>query len=76
MAHLTDFSFEFFYKIFTEDASRPLLYHGAKKSKMAKNSNQEGWGSCSRQDPPLELSFWSFLTFLYHGIEKIERHLL
>ena len=31
-----------FYKIFTEDASRPLLYHGAKKSKMTKNLNQGG----------------------------------
>ena len=40
MAHLTNFSFELFYKIFTEDASLPLLYHGAKKSKMTKNSNQ------------------------------------
>ena len=28
-----------------------------------------------RQDP-LDLSFWSFLTFLHHGIEKVERHLL
>ena len=42
MAHLTNFSFEFFYKIFTEDASQPLQYHGAKKSKMTKNSNQGG----------------------------------
>ena len=42
MAHLTNFSFELFYKIFTEDASQPLLYHGAKKSKMTKNSNQGG----------------------------------
>ena len=42
MAHLTNFSFEFFYKIFTEDVSQPLLYHGAKKSKMTKNSNQGG----------------------------------
>ena len=25
---------------------------------------------------PLDLSFWSFLTFLHHGIEKIQRHLL
>ena len=41
MAHLTNFSFEFFYKIFTEDASL-LLYHDAKKSKMTKNSNQGG----------------------------------
>ena len=28
-----------------------------------------------RQDP-LDLSFWSFLTFLRHGIEEVERHLL
>ena len=28
------------------------------------------------KDPPLDLSFWSFLTFLHHGIEDIERHLL
>ena len=25
---------------------------------------------------PLDLSFWSFLTFLHHGIEKAEGHLL
>ena len=42
MAHLTNFSFEYFYAIFTEDASLLLLYHGAKKSKMTKNSNQGG----------------------------------
>ena len=42
MAHLTNFSFEFFYEIFTEDASPFFLYHGAKKSKMTKNSNQGG----------------------------------
>ena len=40
MAHLANFSFEFFYEIFTEDASRLLLYDGAKKSKMTKSSNQ------------------------------------
>ena len=28
-----------------------------------------------RQDP-LDLSFWSFLTFLHHGIEDVDRHLL
>ena len=44
MAYLTNFSFEFFYEIFTEDASLLLLYHGAKKSKMTKNSNQGGGG--------------------------------
>ena len=40
VAHLTNFSFEFFYEIFTEDASQLLLYHCAKKSKMTKNPNQ------------------------------------
>ena len=34
--------FEFLYKIFTKDASLFCLYHGAKKSKMTKNSNQGG----------------------------------
>ena len=48
MAHLTNFSFEFFYKIFTEDASLPLLYHGAKKSKMTKNSIKGGGGGILR----------------------------
>ena len=42
VAYLTNFSFEFFYEIFTEDVSEGLLYHGAKKSKMTKNSNQAG----------------------------------
>ena len=31
-----------FYQIFTEDASLLCLYHGAKKSKMTKNSNKGG----------------------------------
>ena len=42
MAHLANFSFEICYEIFTEDASLPLRYYGAKKSKMTKNSNQGG----------------------------------
>ena len=50
MAHLTNFSFEFFYKIFTEDASLRLLYHCAKKSKMTKNSNQGGGGGPALRD--------------------------
>ena len=29
-----------------------------------------------RQDPPPWFEFWSFLTFLHHGIEEIKRHLL
>ena len=47
VVHLTNFSFEFFYEIFTDDASPLLLYHGAKKSKMTKNSNQGG--SCLKK---------------------------
>ena len=34
MAHLTNFSFEFFYEIFTEDASLLFLCHGAKKAQL------------------------------------------
>ena len=45
VAHLTNFSFDLFYEILTEDASLPILYHGTKKSKMTKNPNQGG-GSC------------------------------
>ena len=55
MAHLTNFSFEFSYEIFTEYASQLILYHGAKKSKMTKNSNQGG--SC------LERFFFFFFFF-------------
>ena len=28
-----------------------------------------------RQDP-LDLNFWSFFTFLHHGSDEVERHLL
>ena len=56
MAYLTNFSFEFFYEIFKEDASPFCLYHGAKKSKMTKNSNQGG--SC------LKFSFASMIELL------------
>ena len=41
MAYLTNFSFELFYALFIED-DLLCLYHGAKKSKMTKNSNQGG----------------------------------
>ena len=33
VAHFASFAFEFFYVLFTEYASRLLLYHGAKESK-------------------------------------------
>ena len=71
--HLTNFSFEYFYAIFTDDASLLFPNRGAKKSNMTKNSIK---GSFLKAGPPLDLSFWSFLTFLHHGIEKVERHLL
>ena len=48
MAHLTNFSFEFFYEILTEGASLPLLFHDSKKSKMTKNSNRGGGGGGGR----------------------------
>ena len=44
MAHLTNFSFEFFYEIFTEDASLRLLYHGAKSQKWPKAQIKGGGG--------------------------------
>ena len=43
-----DFQQQLFYEIFTEDASQLFLYHGAKKSKMTKNSNQGGGGLTCR----------------------------
>ena len=78
VAHLTNFSFEFFYKIFTEDASLRLLYHGAKRSKMTKNSNQRGGGggSCLKAGP-LEANLVIFgrrrraLIFLFESSWKI-----
>ena len=51
----------FFYKIFTEDASLPLLYHGAKKSKMTKNSNQGGGGPALTQKKKLSNHEWVHL---------------
>ena len=59
MAHLTNFSFELFYEIFTEDASPFFLYHGAKKSKMTKNSNQGGGGPAL-----MSLVFKAILNFI------------
>ena len=67
MAYLTNFSFEFFYKIFTKDASRPILYHGVKKSKMTKNSNQGGGGSCLNTEacPIVDTTCWCFFVFFF-----------
>ena len=54
MAYLTNFSFEFVYDIFTEDASLLFLYHGAKKSKMTKNSIKGGPALTNPMDFKLE----------------------
>ena len=69
-------SFEIFYEIFTEDASPFFLYHGAKKSKMTKNSNQGG----SRLDPlSAKPSFqlwypggqrWKVISFSWSGVKS------
>ena len=42
MAHLTNFSFEFFNAIFTEDASLLLPYRGAKKVKTDQKLKSRG----------------------------------
>ena len=58
MAHLTNFSFNFFYKIFTEYASLLFLYHGAKKSKMTKKWNQGGPALRPRETAAFLLHYW------------------
>ena len=42
VAHLTKFSFEFFYETFTEDAPLFFLYHGAKKVKNDQKLKSSG----------------------------------
>ena len=44
VAHLTNFSFEFFYAIFTEGPNLLCLYHGAKKVKHDKKLKSRGGG--------------------------------
>ena len=56
MAHLTNFSFEFFHQIFTEDASLLFLYHGAKKVKN--DQKLKSRGSCLKLIALLLLSTW------------------
>ena len=46
VAHLTNFSFEFFYNIFTEDAALLLLYHGAKSQIWPKTQIKESCLKC------------------------------
>ena len=49
--------------LFDEKLSRKALHH-------------DDLSTLKAGPPPLDLSFWSFLTFLHHGIEEVERHLL
>ena len=72
MAHLTNFSFECFYEIFTEDASLPLLNRSAKNSKMTKTSNQGG--SClERSLLPRAIFLFFFFFFLHEtGLESLK----
>ena len=77
MAHLTKFSFEFFCQMFTEDASQPFLYHGAKKSKMTKNSNQGG--SCLKRPPNgarkmVVIDTYRFFEALLNSCERCGTH--
>ena len=67
MAHLTNFSFEFFYEIFTEGASLLSSIPWCKKVKSGQKL--KSGGPAFRQDP-LDLSFWLFFTFLHHVIEE------
>ena len=52
-----------------------FFYTMVQKSQKWPKTQIKGGGPALRQDP-LDLSLWSFPTFLHHGIEKVERHLL
>ena len=73
VAHLTNFSFEVFYEIFTEDVSLLLLYQGAKKSKMTKNSNQGG-GSCLKVPTNPHTEYHVVSRNLRQSLSKIHLH--
>ena len=54
-----------------------FFYTMVQKSQKWPKTQIKGGGPALRQDPPpLDLSFWSFLTFVHHGIAEVERHLL
>ena len=76
MAHLTNFFFEFFYEIFTEDASLRVLYHDAKKSKMTKNSNEGG--SCLKTNEMLhnDRSLYQLWGNQYGNSSKVSEKIL
>ena len=52
VAHLTNFSFEFFHETFTEDAPLLFLYYGAKKSKNDQKLKSRGGGPATTTTSP------------------------
>ena len=53
---------------------KSAIFLATESVKSLEISAQQWWPF--KAGPPLDLSFWSFLTFLHHGIEEVERHLL
>ena len=72
--------FSLFYNYFPKTCSFPsttgsFSFYTCLSYSISTQNLRSSSGILLRQDP-LDLSFWSFLTFLHHGIEEIERHLL
>ena len=69
-----------FLRHFNEKQRGEVIFRHSKPVSCKNQENGAGkqWSVHAplKAGPPLDLSFWSFLTFLHHGIEKIERHLL
>ena len=71
-------------RILTRPAPR-LVWSGAAsvgsapffcRKKSTKSHWIAHWVHLYKAGPPLDLSFWSFFTFLHNGMEEVERHLL
>ena len=60
--------------------SRPGLQgiqrHWQTDGELFIGSSSKSAQTSSQCPPPLDLGFWSFFTFLHHGIEEGERHFL
>ena len=63
MAHLTNFSFEFSYENFTEDASQRFIYHGAKTKKN--DQKLKSRGSCLKH-----IFFFHFILEAQPTVDK------
>ena len=57
-------------------SSAPYLYWNIPIRKLSNFFLHKPYPSAFKAGPPLDLGFWSFLTFLHSGIEEVERHLL